>query len=347
MKGCVMGNKSKKDLTSYIVAVANLCARGVDVTPEDMAMWIKLHDHENPTGRTLSAYTGTLRRREPHDRPGMEPSVAGPPRRKSIMAEAKKAEQWFAERFFFSEFGPRWQEQIQSALFDAAEIKKFSPSPDDRYVTGQDLRKRWAALENSPASAGAFDGFVRSMIKQDRLVDNHPIAANTKWDADGTPEGERRVEGLPSRNEAIFSMKYVRAVECANRDLLQPRGSRTLTVPTVVPDYGLVEVENVIRKRSSVIADMPAASNLLQKTSRGEKRLVVIVAKLVEAGHLQNEIPKAKNGKAGAKADCLRRIKIDRNAATHFGKNVDSAFEKAWQAGFKEARSSFSLKYGS
>lgn len=269
-------------------------------------MWIKLHDRKKPNDHTLAAFTGTRRRYERKDRPGTAPSHAGRLSRASIKADAKKAEQWFDERFFFSESGPRWQEQIQSAFFYAEEIQNFSPSPGERYITGQDLRKRWAALENSSVCPGTVDEFIRGMIKNDRLWDIHPITGGTKWDDDGTNFGKNRVKDLPSKDEALFPMEYVLAIE---RE-----------------EPGLAEL---------LCAGTGTAASALPKQTLQEKRLNVIVAKLKEAGHSQNAIPKNMNGKSGAKAACLLAIKGDKVAAALFGKNIDSTFDKAWAAGFK------------
>lgn len=110
-------------------------------------------------------------------------------------------------RFYFSalggvdDAGVRYLAELKFAWFDADEIDKFTPK--DRYITSDDLIKRWSDKLGEDPTAD-----ILAKVSESSLMPIHPVSGLTQWEGTGDD-----VHGLAPRKAALFSLSEIEAIE--------------------------------------------------------------------------------------------------------------------------------------
>lgn len=162
-------NSDKPDYIAYPRALKLLTDR-INATPEEIAAWVWMGPGPDDGG--LAAYLNAK-------------ELVPPP------------------RFNFDYYmGDDYLSPLMACSFLAADIAKFQPK--DRYITGEELIKRWRELPGIQVEA-----FIQAKIAESRLLDMHPVMGATQWSES---------ENFPSKELALFVRSQVEAIEAEDFD---------------------------------------------------------------------------------------------------------------------------------
>ena len=156
----------KPEFIPYPKAMHELRER-LGATPEELAVWVWMTPNEGSLAAFLNAN-----------------ELDNPPR-------------FFYDLPMGKEFD--YVAPLMRCWFIADDVHRFQPS--DRYITGQDLLKRWEKYPGIRVAA-----FVRAKIEESRLLDIHPIFGDTQWMHPGD-------ESFPPAATALFVKAHVEAIE--------------------------------------------------------------------------------------------------------------------------------------
>lgn len=162
----------------------------LDATREELAAWVFF----GPEGGGIAAYQA--------------------PRKWNPQALILRTKNDFIppKRFFFDIFlGEDYVAPLMSCWFDEDEILAFKPQ--DRFITGLALIKRWQRHSHIKPEA-----FVSAKIAESRLIDIHPILGRTQA---GFPEQH----WLPPLETGLFSLGDVESIEAEAFDINPATGA--------------------------------------------------------------------------------------------------------------------------
>ena len=104
------------------------------------------------------------------------------------------------QRFHFDVFtGEDYVSPLMACWFRCSDIECFTP--ENRYITGEQLIRRWGNLKGIHA-----EPFIRAKIAESRLLDLHPIFGSTQG---SFPDDK----GLPHISAGMFALSHVKKIE--------------------------------------------------------------------------------------------------------------------------------------